>query len=43
MIVIVAIGHATALEAQRQLLGCEACTEDAGIPLCWVLESVTRP
>ena len=41
MIVIVAISHTTALEAQRQILGCEACSEDAEIPLCWVLDSVT--
>ena len=41
MITLIAISHATALEAQHQILGCEACTEDAEIPLCWVLDQVT--
>ena len=35
---LVAISKATALEAQRQILGCEACTEEAEIPLCWILD-----
>jgi hypothetical protein len=41
MTTIIAISDATALEAQRQILGCESCTEDAEIPLTWLLDRVT--
>ena len=41
MTTLFAISKSTALEAQRQILGCEACTEDAEIRLCWILDRVT--
>ena len=41
MITVFAISKTTALEGQRQILGCEACTEDAEIPLNLLLERVT--
>ena len=41
MTILFAISKATALEAPGQILGCEACTESAEIPLNWVLDRVT--
>ncbi len=41
MTILVAISKATALDTQRQVLGCETCTDDAEIPLNWILDRVT--
>jgi hypothetical protein len=38
---LVSISTRTALEVRAQILGCESCTDDAEIPLSWVLDDVT--
>ena len=40
-ITIFALSRATLLRAQSQILGCEACSSDAGIPFDWILDEVT--
>ena len=41
MITILAISRSTLLRAQPLILGCEACSPDAEIPLDWILDEVT--
>ena len=41
MITLISISRATLLRAQSELLGCEACSEDAELPYDWILDRVT--
>jgi hypothetical protein len=38
---LIAISKTTAREAEIQILGCESCSEDAEIPLSWILDQIT--
>ena len=40
-ITLISVSKATALQAQSQILGCEHCTDEAEIPLSWLLDDVT--
>ena len=38
---LIAVWHNTVRKVRTQIVGCEDCTEDAEIPLSWVLDAVT--
>jgi hypothetical protein len=38
---IVMVDRLTLQKAQRQLAGCEACSDDAEVPFDWVLDRIT--
>jgi hypothetical protein len=41
MTTVFALSKATAIETQREILGCEGCSRDAELPLCWLLDAMT--
>jgi hypothetical protein len=41
MTTLVAISQSTAYRVRDQIVGCERCSEEAEIPLSWVLDEVT--
>lgn len=38
---LVAVSRYTLLRARQEIIGCEACSERALVPFCWVLDRVT--
>lgn len=38
---LVAVSRYTLLRARQEIVGCEACTEQAMVPFSWVLDRVT--